>query len=223
MSWPNERSCQSRSECVARNDDRDPRCLCLTRWPRDRRSSRRTSVDRPAHSSVWRRLGFTLMELLVVVAIIATLAAVVAPAIFGNVSDAKLASARSQIEVFGLALSQYRLDNGVYPTTEQGLAALRILPTVPDAAGNPPPNWRGPYLTRVVPLDPWGKPYVYLAPGRINVTGYDLYTLGRDGLPGGTGEDSDVTSWGGPVEGAGTDVSSAGASSADAVPSGRGF
>lgn len=86
------------------------------------------------------RRGFTLIELLVVVAIIATLAAVVAPSIFRNVGDAKTASARTQLEVFALALSQYRLDNGSLPSTEQGLAALRALPTVPDAEGNLPGN-----------------------------------------------------------------------------------
>lgn len=143
--------------------------------------------------------GFTLIELLVVVAIIATLAAVVAPSIFRNVGDAKSASARTQLEVFALALSQYRLDNGTLPTTEQGLSALRLQPSTPDADGNLPANWRGPYLSRVVPLDPWGRSYVYHAPGVANADAYDLYTLGRDGRAGGEGEDADLTSWGGPV------------------------
>ena len=88
------------------------------------------------------------------------------------------------------------MHNDVYPTTEQGLEALRTLPTV----GEPPRNWRGPYLRKVVPLDPWGRPYHYISPGRTNVESYDLYTLGRDGQPGGEGEDADITSWGGPVE-----------------------
>lgn len=147
----------------------------------------------------WPRRGFTLIELLVVVAIIATLAAVVAPSIFRNVGDAKVASARTQLEVFALALSQYRLDNGSLPSTAQGLAALRALPTVPDVDGNLPGNWRGPYLARVLPLDPWGRSYVYLAPGLVNAGSYDLHTLGRDGRLGGEGEDADLTSWGGPV------------------------
>lgn len=166
-------------------------------WPTEGRAGRRGARH---HRS--QRVGFTLIELLVVVAIIATLAAVVAPAIFQNVGDAKSASARTQLDVFGLALAQYRLDNGTFPATEQGLAALRILPTAPDDEGNPPSNWRGPYLMRIVPPDPWGRPYVYLAPGRMNPAGYDLYTLGRDGRVGGEGEDADLTSWGGPVEGA---------------------
>ena len=139
--------------------------------------------------------GFTLIELLVVIAIIATLAGVVAPAVFRNVGDAKADAARSQIEIFALALDAYRVDNDAYPASEQGLAALRTMPT----AGDPPRNWRGPYLRKVVPNDPWGRPYLYVSPGRENPTAYDLYTLGRDGKAGGEGEDADLTSWGGPV------------------------
>jgi general secretion pathway protein G len=129
--------------------------------------------------------------MLVVIAIIAVLAAVVAPEIFRNVGDANTSAARSQVEVFGLALDQYRLDTRAYPTTEQGLGALRIAP--PAAAR----GWRGPYLKRPVPDDPWGHPYAYLSPGRVNPQAYDLYSLGRDAREGGEGEDADVTSWGG--------------------------
>jgi general secretion pathway protein G len=139
--------------------------------------------------------GFTLIELLVVIAIIATLAAVVAPAVFRNVGDAKVNAAKSQVEIFALALDSYRLDNDVFPTTAQGLEALRVLPTL----GDPPRNWRGPYLRKLVPHDPWGRPYLYVAPGKENPTSYDVYTLGRDGAIGGEGEDADITSWGGVV------------------------
>ena len=142
-----------------------------------------------------RRPGFTLLELLVVIAIIATLAAVVAPSIFRNVGDAKVSAAHSQIDVFVLALNAYRLDNDAFPATEQGLEALRTQPV----GGVPAANWRGPYLMRVVPPDPWGRPYLFISPGRENPTAFDLYTLGRDGQVGGTGEDADITSWGGPV------------------------
>lgn len=135
------------------------------------------------------------MELLVVIAIIATLAAVVAPSIFRNVGDAKDASAKSQVDLLALALNSYRLDNDVFPSSEQGLAALRTLPAI----GEPPRNWRGPYLSKLVPTDPWGRAYVYVAPGKENPGSFDLYTLGRDGKAGGEGEDADVTSWGGPV------------------------
>ena len=140
------------------------------------------------------RGGFTLIELLVVIAIIATLAAVVAPSIFGNVAEARRSAAKSQLQILALALDQYRLDNDAYPTTEQGLAALRVPPSGITSA-----NWRGPYLRQEVPPDPWGRPYLYIAPGVANPTAYDLYTLGRDATLGGSGEDGDLTAWQGPV------------------------
>lgn len=142
------------------------------------------------------RSGFTLIELLVVIAIIATLAAVVAPSIFGNVGDARQSAARAQMQVFGLALDSYRLDNFAYPSTAQGLDALRTSP----GAGFGTANWRGPYIRQTVPLDPWGRPYIYVSPGTENPDSYDLYTLGRDGRIGGEGEDADITSWNGPVQ-----------------------
>ena len=141
------------------------------------------------------RSGFTLLELLVVLAIIATLVGLVAPSIFRNVGDAKTDAAKSQLEIFGLALDAYRLDNDSYPSTTQGLEALWLKPM----SGDPPRNWRGPYLRKDVPLDPWGRAYVYIAPGVENPLGYDLYTMGRDGKVGGVDEDADITSWGGPV------------------------
>jgi general secretion pathway protein G len=139
--------------------------------------------------------GFTLIELLVTIAIIATLAAIVAPALFGNVGEARRNSARSQIQILSLALDAYRLDNDAFPTTDQGLEALRTMPV----SGTPPANWKGPYLRQLVPMDPWGRPYVYTAPGIANPNSYDLYTLGKDGKSGGEGEDADITSWNGPV------------------------
>jgi len=141
------------------------------------------------------RAGFTLIELLVTIAIIATLAAIVAPALFGNVGAARQNAARSQIQILSLALDAYRVDNDAYPLTDQGLEALRTFPI----AGDPPKNWRGPYLRQVVPLDPWGHPYTYVSPGVANSTSYDLYSLGKDGKPGGDGEDADFTSWNGAV------------------------
>jgi general secretion pathway protein G len=155
-------------------------------------SSRGEQVTRQGR----RRCGFTLLELLVVIAIIATLAAVVAPAVFRNVGDAKITAAKSQIETFAIALNSYRLDSDAYPSSDQGLEALRTMP----ASGDVPRNWKGPYLSRVVPLDPWGRPYLYVSPGRANPTSFDVYTLGRDGKQGGEGEDADVTSWGGAVD-----------------------
>lgn len=136
--------------------------------------------------------GFTLLELIVVIAIIATLVSVVAPQVFGNVGAAKVSAAKSQLDAFAIALEAYRLDNDVYPTSEQGLAALRDAPLT----GPAPRNWRGPYLRKVVPADPWGQPYIYTSPGIENPSQFDIYSLGRDGKQGGTGEDADITSWG---------------------------
>lgn len=138
--------------------------------------------------------GFTLIEILVVIAVIAILASVVTPLVFRNVGDAKISAARAQIEIFATALDTYRLDNDYFPSTAQGLAALRAQP-----GGQPAPiNWRGPYLRKDPPLDPWSKPYSYLSPGKVNPESYDLVSLGRDGQPGGTGEDADITSWSNP-------------------------
>jgi general secretion pathway protein G len=133
------------------------------------------------------------MEMMVVLAIIGTLAMLVAPSVLRNVSDANVNAAKTQIEAFAVALDGYRLDTGTYPTTEQGLSALRVQP-IGDGAQ---PGWRGPYLRKNVPLDPWGRPYLFASPGVNNPDSYDLYTLGHDGLPGGDGEDADITSWGG--------------------------
>ena len=132
--------------------------------------------------------GFTLIELLVVLVVIAVLAGLVGPMVFRNVGDAKVTAARAQLELFGLALDQYRLDNDYYPSTAQGLDALRTAPAGDPAAR----NWRGPYLRKPVPADPWGRPYTYRSPGEHSPTTYDLVSLGRDGRPGGEGEDADV-------------------------------
>ncbi|HKV69635.1 MAG TPA: type II secretion system major pseudopilin GspG [Gemmatimonadales bacterium] len=134
------------------------------------------------------RRGFTLIEMLVVIVVIAILAGLVGPMVFQNVGDAKVSAAKAQLELFGLALDQYRLDNDYYPSTAQGLEALRTQPTGDPAAR----NWRGPYLKKLVPLDPWGRPYLYKSPGDSSRAGYDLLTYGRDGKVGGTGEDGDL-------------------------------
>jgi general secretion pathway protein G len=137
---------------------------------------------------VRRRSGFTLLELVVVIIVLGLLAGLVAPQIIGRLSEAKSTTARTQVELLSVALDGYRLDNGSYPTTDQGLAALREKP----ARAPVPANWRGPYLRKAVPLDPWGRPYVYKAPGERNAGAFDLESLGRDGKAGGEGEDADV-------------------------------
>jgi len=130
--------------------------------------------------------GFTLMELLIVMVILGLLAALVGPKLFGKVGKAKVKTAKAQIALLETALDEFRLDVGRYPTTEEGLKALI---ESPGAKG-----WDGPYLKkRKVPEDPWGNPYHYKCPGDHGE--YDLYSLGRDGKPGGTGEDADITSW----------------------------
>src|SRR5687768_4801070 len=135
-----------------------------------------------------RRSGFTLLELVVVIIVLGLLAGIVAPQIIDRLSDAKSTTAKTQIELFSVALDGYRLDNGAYPTTDQGLAALRERPTRAPV----PTNWRGPYLRKAIPLDPWGRAYLYRAPGERNRGTFDLESLGRDGKVGGEGEDADV-------------------------------
>jgi len=129
--------------------------------------------------------GFTLLELLVVVLIIGLLAGFVAPRYFGQVGKSEINVAKAQIDALEKALDQYRLDTGHYPTTELGLGALVQRPTNE-------PKWGGPYLRKDVPLDPWGKPYIYKTPGEKGGD-FDLVSYGKDGQPGGTGENADIT------------------------------
>ena len=128
--------------------------------------------------------GFTLLELLVVVVIIGLLASYVGPRYFSQLGKSEMTTAKAQMQAFSRALDQYRLDVGHYPTIEQGLNALVTRP------GNEP-KWNGPYLQNVVPLDPWGKAYVYKVPGERNE--YDIVSYGKDGAPGGTGENADIS------------------------------
>jgi general secretion pathway protein G len=130
--------------------------------------------------------GFTLLELLVVMVIIGLLAGLVAPRYFGQVGKSQTKVAAAQIDSLDKALVQFRLDTDRFPTTEEGLAVLNEAPS--DTVG-----WGGPYLKKAIPPDPWGRPYVYKSPGEHG--DFDLYTLGKDGNPGGTAEDSDITNW----------------------------
>jgi len=130
--------------------------------------------------------GFTLLELLVVVVIIGLLAGYVAPRYFAQVGKSEVQVARAQIDALEKALDQYRLDTRRYPAAEQGLEALITRPANE-------PNWNGPYLKKAVPNDPWGRPYVYRIPGQKGE--FDLLSYGRDGKPGGAGEDADIGNW----------------------------
>ena len=130
--------------------------------------------------------GFTLLELLVVIVILGLLAGYVAPRYFAQVGKSEIKVAQAQIEGLGKALDQYRLDTGHYPSTEQGLASLMERPTTE-------PKWDGPYLKKALPSDPWGKPYMYRFPGERGE--YDIFSYGKDGQAGGTGESIDINSW----------------------------
>ena len=130
--------------------------------------------------------GFTLLELLVVMVIIGLLVGYVAPMYFKQVGKSEIKVAKAQIEAFGKALDQYRLDMGHYPSTEQGLAALVTKPA--DEA-----RWDGPYLKKGVPLDPWGTPFDYKFPGQHGE--YDIISYGKTKVAGGTGEDAEIVSW----------------------------
>ena len=136
-----------------------------------------------------RRSGFTLIEIMVVVVILAILAALIVPRVMSRPDEARLVAAKQDISTLMQALKLYRLDNLRYPSTEQGLASLVSPPAVAPLA----PNWKpGGYLERL-PRDPWGNPYQYLSPG---VRGeIDVFSFGADGAPGGEGIDTDVGSW----------------------------
>jgi general secretion pathway protein G len=135
--------------------------------------------------------GFTLIEIMVVITILGVLAALIVPRVVGRTDDARIAAARQDIATIMQALKLYRLDNGRYPTTEQGLQALLAKPTTEPI----PTNWKtGGYLERSgVPADPWGEPYKYLNPGLRGEI--DVFSLGRDRANGGEGPDADIGSW----------------------------
>ena len=141
----------------------------------------------PAAHRQPRIRGFTLLELLVVMVIIGLLAGFVAPRYFAQVGKSQVKEASAQIDALSKAIEAFRLDTGRLPTTEEGLAVLDTRP--PNE-----PSWAGPYLQKAVPLDPWGRPYVYVAPGTHN-NDYDLYSYGKDGQPGGSGENADIGNW----------------------------
>jgi general secretion pathway protein G len=134
-----------------------------------------------------RRRGITLIEMLVVLTIIALFAALVAPKLLSKSDTARVTAARAQINAFMTALGAYKLDTGTYPTTEMGLQALRVRP-------QNVPQWQGPYLPQDIPVDPWGRPYIYRYPGEHGDEP-EIICLGADGQPGGEGINADIVSW----------------------------
>lgn len=133
-----------------------------------------------------KQQGFTLIELLVVLTILAMLAALVVPRVFHSLEKAKVDTARAQISAIESALGAYRLDVGSFPTTEQGLQALRVQPSGVE-------NWDGPYVPKDIPMDPWGHPYVYRCPSEHG--DYEIISYGADGREGGEGNNQDIVSW----------------------------
>ena len=131
-------------------------------------------------------MGFTLLELLVVMVIIGLLAGYVGPKYFSQIGKSEVKATHAQIDALGKALDQFRLDVGRYPSSEEGLAGLMTRPTNLT-------KWDGPYLTKNVPLDPWGNAYIYKFPGEHGE--YDLLSNGKDGQLGGEGEAADITNW----------------------------
>jgi len=143
-------------------------------------------MPRTTRRSVKQESGFTLLELLVVMVIIGLLAGYVGPRFFSQIGKSEVKTAQAQIVSLEKALDQYRLDVGRYPSTEEGLAALNNAP----AGLN---KWDGPYLRKAVPLDPWDHPYQYRSPGEHGE--FDLFSLGKDGQPGGSDEAADIVNW----------------------------
>ena len=137
----------------------------------------------------WRKrptslAGFTLLELLVVMVIIGLLVGYVGPRYFAQIGKSEIKAARAQIDGLEKAVEHFRIDTGHFPTTDQGLNVLFVKPANE-------PKWRGPYLKKEAPLDPWGNPYTYRAPGER--ADFDIISLGKDGQPGGEGEAADIT------------------------------
>lgn len=135
-----------------------------------------------------KQSGFTLLELLVVIVIIGLLAAYVGPKYFNQLAKSQIQVTRAQIDGFDKALDQYRLDTTHYPGMEQGLVALSVQPANE-------PLWRGPYLKKAVPVDPWGNPYVYTIPGSDPNRDFEIVSYGKDGKSGGAGDDADITNF----------------------------
>jgi general secretion pathway protein G len=148
------------------------------------RNPQAASQNLPSTVRARRRAGFTLVELLLVLVILGTLAAIVYPKLAGRSEQARITAAKTQIAAFSTALDAFEVDNGYYPKGRTGLEDLITQPR--DAV-----NWKGPYL-KDIPKDPWGNDYIYEYPGKHNVNGYDLYSMGPDGRE---NTEDDITNW----------------------------
>ncbi len=150
-------------------------------------------MDRQLKEAPRRRRGFTLVEIMAVVVIIGLLGTLVATAVFGQIEKARVTTARTQVKQIEAALDFYQMDNGRYPSTEQGLEALIRKPSI-----EPIPHSYRPegYLKGgAVPTDPWNQPYEYRSPGTFNEHSFDLWSFGKDGAPGGEGTNADIGNW----------------------------
>jgi len=132
--------------------------------------------------------GVTLIEMLVVVTIIGLFVALVAPNLFKQADKGKITAARAQMQNFMTALGTYKLDTGVFPSTEQGLQALRVKPSEAN-------QWNGPYMPKDIPKDAWGRDFIYRFPGEHQADEPEIVSLGADGQPGGEGINADILSW----------------------------
>ena len=170
----------------------------------EHRSERRKKQAPPSGArserSERRKEAFTLLEIMAVVVIMGLLMGIVGTAVFGRINEARVTTTRAQIEQLEAALTFYQMDNGRFPTTEQGLSALVQAPTIA-----PEPRRYNPsgYLKKKqLPMDGWGNPYQYEMPGTNNLDGFDIWSLGADGQPGGSALDADLGNWLEPEEGA---------------------
>lgn len=144
-------------------------------------------------SRINRQAGFSLIEIMVVIVIIGLLVGIVAPNVIGRADEARLQKAQADFKAIQTALKMYRIDNFNYPTTEQGLEALTIKPSLAPV----PRNWKNGGYIETLQTDPWGRPYLYLSPGEARE--YDIYTLGADGVVGGDENNADISVWDQPL------------------------
>jgi general secretion pathway protein G len=152
-------------------------------------------MNRSFRSRINPQAGFSLIEIMVVIVIIGLLVGIVAPNVIGRADEARLQKVQADFKAIQTALKMYRIDNFNYPTTEQGLEALAVKPSLAPV----PRNWKNGGYIETLQTDPWGKPYLYLSPGEARE--YDIYTLGADGVVGGDENNADISVWDQPLPG----------------------